>query len=302
MNKDFMSLKDASKEELIEILDLADCYKNNRSNNPQYLIGQSIGLIFLKNSTRTRISFEVGVQELGGRALYLDSTSLQIGRGESYADTAKVLSGYLNGIVIRGDKHNEIVEFAKECKIPVINALTDLFHPCQLLADLQLIKTFRKNLNDFKITFLGDCASNMAYSWVLASSIFGFELSFAGPKKYWGDSKLVAEVKNKNISFSEDVQEAVKDADFIYTDVWVSMGFENEKKQRMKDLIPYQVNKQLLSYAKPNVQVMHCLPAYRGLEISKEIIDSPNTIIWQQAENRLHAQKALMTKLFKFRH
>ena len=296
MNKDFMTLEDASKEELSAILDLADFYKKNRSDEVGYLATQSIGLIFLKHSTRTRISFEVGVQELGGRALYLDQNGLQIGRGESLEDTANVLSGYLHGIVIRGYEHSEIADFAKACSIPVINALTDQFHPCQLLADLQLLRWSFADLSKPKVAFLGDASSNMANSWILASKIFGFDLALAAPQKYCDDNILNGKTQ---AYFTQDAKEAVDGADFVYTDVWVSMGQENEKEQRLREMIDYQVNSDLLKCAKSDVKVMHCLPAYRGYEITDEVLKSENCVIWSQAENRLHAQKALMTKLFK---
>ena len=300
MTKDLMSLNDLSSEEIIQILDLAEDIKKNRGNEAKILNGKSIGLIFLKSSTRTRVSFEVGVNELGGSPMYMDKTSLQVGRGESFADTANVLSRYLHGVVIRGHEHDDIADFAAACSIPVINALTDRFHPCQLLADMQLIKQYAGKLEGVKVGYFGDCASNMANSWILAAAKTGMELTLAGPEGFLPEQSIIDFAGNpSNVKVTNDAAEAAADADFVYTDVWVSMGFEDEAQDRSAVFYPYQVNDELLSGSSADVKVMHCLPAYRGKEITAEVLDGPRSIVWDEAENRLHAQKALMAYMFK---
>ncbi len=299
MAKDLMSLMDLSKEEFRAVLDLAHEYRKNRALNNSHLEGKTIGLIFLKNSTRTRVSFETGVHQLGGYPMYMDQNSLQVGRGESFEDTAKVLSRYLDGIVIRGHEHANIKAFADACSVPVINALTDTYHPCQLLADLQLIENLRGNLSGTKVTFYGDTACNMALSWINAAVITGLELTLAGPEKFHPSKKFLKSVGNpKNVKITDDPKAAAEGAEFIYTDVWVSMGFEEEASERLKIFKPYQVNKELLKVANKKVKVMHCLPAYRGKEITAEVLEGPSSVVWDQAENRLHAQKAVMTLKF----
>jgi ornithine carbamoyltransferase len=299
MAKDLMNLLDLTKEELRKVLDLAHKYREDRTLDNTSLSGKTIGLIFLKNSTRTRVSFETGVNQLGGYPMYMDQNSLQLGRGESFVDTAKVLSRYLDGIVIRGHEHEDIKAFADACTIPVINALTDTFHPCQLLADMQLIEATSGKLEGVKVAFMGDCASNMALSWIYAAHLTGMELTLGGPEGYLPPQEFLDSIGNpSNIKVTTDAKAAAKDVDYIYTDVWVSMGFEEEAKDRLASFAPYQVNMDLLSVAKADVKVMHCLPAYRDKEVSAEVIDGPHSIIWDQAENRLHAQKAVMKLKF----
>ena len=299
MAKDFMNLLDLTQDELKETLKLAHAYRADRSLNNDVLSGKTIGLIFLKNSTRTRVSFETGVNQLGGYPMYLDQNSLQVGRGGSFEDTAKVLSRYLEGIVIRGHEHTDIKAFADACSIPVINALTDTYHPCQLLADMQLIEAERGSLEGAKVAFMGDCASNMALSWIYAAHMTGMELTLGGPEGYHASAEFLAGIGNpSNIKQTLDAKEAGENADFIYTDVWVSMGFEEEAGDRTSVFNPYQVNQELLDVAKAEVKVMHCLPAYRGKEITGDVIDGKHSIVWDQAENRLHAQKAVMTLKF----
>ncbi len=300
MSKDLMNLGDLGADKLAQVLELAAWMKKNRGKEQKALAGKSIGLIFLKSSTRTRVSFEVGVNELGGSPLYLDSHGLQLGRGESYEDTARVLSRYLHGIVIRGHAHDQIAAFGKECSVPVINALTDRFHPCQLLADLQTVIEKFGHLKGLRVSFLGDTACNMGNSWILASQLCGFELRLGGPKGYQPDfSQLPSWVDTSKIIVTDDPVAAVKDCHVVNTDTWVSMGFEAEAADRLKALGPFQLNAELLAHADKSAIVMHCLPAYRGKEVTAEVLDGPRSVIWDEAENRLHAQKALMATLFK---
>ena len=236
--KDLMKLTDLSKDELNEILKVAADYKKNRHGYKDVLQDKTIGTIFLKNSTRTRVSFETGINQLGGYPMYLDDKSLQIGRGESFHDTAKVLSRYLEGIVIRGHEHESIKEFADACDIPVINALTDKYHPCQLLADMQAMIEVRGSLEGAKVAFYGDCASNMANSFVLAASMTGMDLRMAGPQGYQPEKWLMDEAGNpSNVTVTDDAMAAAKDCDFLVTDVWISMGFEEEAAERSKNAL-----------------------------------------------------------------
>lgn len=298
--KNFLSLNDISNEELLTLLDDAVKFKKFRGQNDQPLKGKTIGLIFLKSSTRTRISFEVAVNELGGYPMFLDQNALQLGRGESLEDTAKVLQRYIHAIVIRGHEHDVISQFAEAAQLPVINALTDMYHPCQLLADLMTIQEYSGKLEGIKVAFLGDCLCNMANSWALAAAKTGIDLRFAGPAKFLPTEDYLNNLApNANICLTENPLEAVKDADYIYTDVWVSMGFEDEAEERMKIFTPFQVNDTVVQAASDNVKVLHCLPAYRGKEITAEVLDGPKAIVWDQAENRLHVQKAAMALKFK---
>jgi len=273
--------------------------RNKSKDRP--LAGKSVGMIFSKSSTRTRVSFEVGITELGGFPLFLDQNDLQLGRGESIPDTARVLSRYLHAVVIRTFKHEDIVEFAKYANIPVINALTDMYHPCQILTDLFTIYEYSEKLEGIKIAFLGDCACNTANSLILAAKLAGMNLVLSSPKKYRPDQDLLNydSIGTGTVSWEEDPYAAVENADYIYTDVWVSMGFEEEAKQRMQKLKPYAVTSELVENASHNARVMHCLPAHRGEEITDEVMDSHASIVFDQAENRLHVQKAILTMLLK---
>ncbi len=301
MTKHLLSLADMTPAELIKLLDLADLLKKERGNpDHKPLAGKSIGMIFTKSSTRTRVSFEVGIQELGGTALFLSKNDIQIGRSESMSDTAEVLSRYLHGIVIRCNEHETFMDYVQHSKVPVINALTDDFHPCQLLADLQTIREHLGRLEGVKAAYIGDGASNMANSWILAAKLAGMNLCIGAPKEFQPTEKVLNMGQGTGtITVTDDPAEAVKDAEIIYTDVWVSMGFEEEAKERLEILKPYQVNDELMSHADPNAKVMHCLPAYRGKEITASVLDGPQSIIWDEAENRLHAQKAVLQTLIK---
>lgn len=300
MQKDLLTVEDITSEDLKNIINLASLMKRDRlSWASKPLAGKTIGLIFAKSSTRTRVSFEVGIHELGGNALFLDQNDLQLGHGETVADTAKVLSRYIHGVVIRTFSQEDVVEFAKYAHFPVVNALTDQFHPCQILTDLFTINEFSDKLEGVKVAYLGDCASNMANSLILAAKLAGIELKLASPEEYKPDDELMKEgnIENGIVTWSTDLTEAVKDADYIYTDVWVSMGQEKEKEKRMRLLAPYQVNADVIEAAASGVKIMHCLPAHRGEEITSDVLDSEDSIVFDQAENRLHVQKAILTML-----
>ncbi len=297
MKKDFLTLQDITRDELEMIFELSTKLKQERGKvNYTPLAGKSIGLIFAKSSTRTRVSFEVGVGELGGRPLYLDQSKMQVGRGETVADTAHVLSRYLHGIVIRTFAHSDVCELAKEASIPVINALTDEFHPCQLLADMLTIKEYSGKVdNSIRLAFYGDGRSNMANSLILAAKLTGMELVISSPTEERPEEKLIGGASN--IVWEKDPLKAAEGVDYFYTDVWVSMGFEEERERRMEIFRPYQVSGKLFELAKKDAKFMHCLPAHRGEEVSAEVMDSAASIVFDEAENRLHVQKALMALL-----
>ena len=306
--KHFLKETDFSLEQAQQVFSLAKSFKDKRLNSPQPLNMQSWGLLFYKSSTRTRISFEVGVNELGGFPVVLNSQSTQIGRGETIADTAKVMSRYLHGLVIRTFEHEIIDGFAANASVPVINGLTDFNHPCQLYTDLfTVLERYSPEAMDVhalkgkKVAFFGDCASNMANSWIISAALFGMEIVLSGPESYAPRQKVVDALKGEhlpvNFSFTTDPTDAAKDADILYTDVWVSMGDEDEAAQRKKQMLPYQVTSGLMALAHPEAYFMHCLPAHAGEEVSQEVLDSPQSIIFDEAENRLHAQKAIMAKL-----
>ena len=300
MQKDLLTVEDITTKDLKNILNLASLMKRDRLTwKDKSLAGKTIGMIFAKSSTRTRVSFEVGISELGGNSLFLDQNDLQLGRGETIEDTAKVLSRYIHGVVIRTYNHADVVEFAKFAHFPVVNALTDQFHPCQILTDLFTINEFSGKLKGVKIAYLGDCASNMANSLILAAKLAGLDLKLASPEEYRPAKELMKEgnIEIGSVKWSTDLKETVKDVDYIYTDVWVSMGQEDEKQERLEKLAPYQVNNDVLDLASESVRVMHCLPAHRGEEITSEVLASNNSIVFDQAENRLHVQKAILTML-----
>ena len=290
-NKDVLDLTELSGEEIYKILSLASELKAEGKNSlRQDLAGKSVGLIFNKPSTRTRVSFQVGASQLGGNSIYLQSGDLQIGRGESLADTARVLSGYLDALVVRTYAHEEAQELAKGASIPVINALTDLHHPCQALADLMTINESKSYLKGLKLAYLGD-GNNVCHSLMIAAAKVGMEISVATPK---GFEPTLGTVPNK---ITNNPKEAVREADVLYTDVWVSMGQEEEAKERLEKFKPFQLNKELLSLAKPSAIAMHCLPAHPGQEITEEVMQGKQSVIFTQAENRLHSQKALLIGL-----
>lgn len=298
MKRDFLTLQDLSLEELDTILRRAVELKASKDANLCPLIGKSIGLLFEKASTRTRISFQVGIYQLGAQAIYLNPNEIQLGRGETIEDTARVLSRYLHGIIIRTFAHETIEDFARNATIPVINGLTDLHHPCQVLADLMTIKEKRGTLKGIRLAYIGD-GNNVANSLIEASAMTGFELIIACPDGYEPDRAIYESAisQGAKVKILRSPEEAVRDADVLYTDVWVSMGQENKEVKKKKSFEGYQLNRSLLSLAKPDAIVMHCLPAHRGEEITDDVIDSPQSVVFEQAENRLHTQKALLELL-----
>lgn len=291
------------KEEVSYIIDLAIKIKAGEVEDKP-LEGKTLAMIFQKSSTRTRVSFDVGMYQLGGRGLFLSSNDLQMGRGEPISDTAKVLSRYVDGIMIRAIEHNDVVELAKYSEVPVISGLTNLEHPCQALADVLTIKEHFGSFENKKICFVGD-GNNVCNSLLLIAPLLGMDMSVACPKGYEPCEdilKIANEYANENnteITISDDVNVALNDVDVVYTDVWVSMGDEAEKAQREKDLVPYQVTQKLMDIANDGAIFMHCLPAVRGQEVSAEVIDGNQSVIYNQAENRLHAQKAILYHYLK---
>ena len=304
MKKDLLRMDNLSKEEILDILNLADQlkYENKHGIEHHLLKGKSLGMIFEKASTRTRVSFEVGMYELGGHPLFLSSKDLQIGRGEPIQDTARVLSRYLDGIMIRTFSQKGVETLAEVSSIPIINGLTDDEHPCQVLADLMTIREKKLILEGLKVAYIGD-GNNMCNSLLVGCLTLGMHLSIANPEGYKPPAYYVNkgnELAIKNgVSFfmTKSPEEAVKDADVVITDVWASMGQEKEAAERMKAFKDYQVNKELMSLAKEDAIVLHCLPAHREEEITEEILESHADTIFEEAENRLHAQKAILVKL-----
>lgn len=299
--KHLLELNDLSKEEIIQILDLADQLKYELKHGiaHRHLEGKSVGLIFQKSSTRTRVSFETGIYQLGGQPLFLSSRDLQIGRGEPIQDTARVLSRYLDMIMIRTYEQKEVEDLAKFGSVPVINGLTDYCHPCQVLADLMTIREKYSLLEGLKMTYIGD-GDNMANSLIVGGLKVGMKVSVATPVGYEPDEKVLSWAKeDPNFTLTNDPKEAIKDADVVITDTWASMGMEEEKEIRKKVFAGYQLNDELLSYAKDGAMVQHCLPAYRGQEITEEVFEAHADEIFEEAENRLHAQKAVMVTLMK---
>ncbi|BDC36240.1 MAG: ornithine carbamoyltransferase [Candidatus Methanoliparum thermophilum] len=291
-----LSILDLSKKDIEEILDLAMEMKRGNEKR-KFLNDKNVAMIFEKQSTRTRVSFEVAMRQLGGYAIYLNKNDLQLGRGESIQDTAKVLSRYVDGIIVRTFEHETVEEMAKYSSVPVINALTNLEHPCQSLADLFTIKEFKGDLKGLKLVWIGD-VNNVCNSLILISSLFGINISIGSPRDY-GPSRYILDKLDGHIKYYNDPYKAAEDADIIYTDVWVSMGNEDEKDKREIDFKEFQVNQKLLSHAKKDAIVMHCLPAIRGKEITSDVMDGKNSVIFDQAENRLHTQKALLAKVIR---
>ena len=304
----FLKVTDFNLEQIQAVFSQANSLKKDRFSSHSVLNNQSWGLLFYKNSTRTRVSFEVGINELGGYPVVLNSQQTQIGRGETIEDSSKVLSRYLHGLVIRTFEHTIVETFAQHATIPVINGLTDFGHPCQLYTDIfTLLERYSPDKVDIntlkgkKVAFFGDSASNMANSWILTAALLGFEITLAGPEGYEPGQAVIDALKENslpvNFTYTPDPEKAAKEADILYTDVWVSMGDEALAEQRLKQMAPYQVSKQLLELANPDAYFMHCLPAHVGEEVSQEVLDSPQSIIFDQAENRLHVQKAIIAKL-----
>lgn len=299
--KNLISIADLSIEEIYQIFDVSKSLKEKLyTGEPhRYLEGKTLGMIFTKRSTRTRVSFETGIYQLGGIGMYFGPNDLQLGTSESISDTAKVLGRYLNGIMIRTFDHQDVVELGKYAGIPVINGLTDLLHPCQVLTDLFTILEKKRILKGLKLAYIGD-GNNMAHSLLNGCSKVGMHISIASPSGYKPNKEIVENAKKfakymgSKIEITDDPVVAVKNADVVYTDVWASMGQEKEAEERKKKFAKYQVNPKLVKHAKDDYLFMHCLPAHRGEEVVNEVADSPNSVIFDEAENRLHVQKAIM--------
>jgi ornithine carbamoyltransferase len=292
--KHLLSLEKLSALDIQHIIENSAVLKRHRKDSQHKpLAGQCWGLLFSKASTRTRVSFEVGIRELGGECLFLSSNDLQLGRGEPVKDTARVLGRMIHGAVIRTFAQADVEEFAQFSGIPTINALTDEEHPCQILADIFTYQQKRGDIKGRVVTFIGDGACNVPTSWIFAAAKLGFELRIAAPKAYQPPASLLARAGGK-VACTEDIKAAARGADLLYTDVWVSMGKEAESAQRLKDLAGYQINRQVVGMAKPDVLVMHCLPAYRGKEIDEQTFEANAETIFEEAENRLHVQKAIL--------
>ncbi|AEI38780.1 ornithine carbamoyltransferase [Paenibacillus mucilaginosus] len=302
--RDFIGLVDYAPEEIQYLIDLAiNLKKKNQAGEVfQPLKGKTLGMIFEKSSTRTRVSFEVGMYQLGGHALFLSKNDLQLGRGETIHDTAQTMSRYLDGIMIRTYAHRTVIELARGATVPVINGLTDLSHPCQALADYQTIQEKKGRLQGLKMAYIGD-GNNMVHSLMMGAAKLGMNFAVATPQGYEPDSEVLelsreaASKAGSSIWVGTDPVEAIADADVVYTDVWASMGFEAEQKERELAFKNFQVNEALVKYAKKDYLFMHCLPAHRGEEVSEGVIDGANSVIFDQAENRLHAQKAVMAAI-----
>jgi len=294
--KDLLSIEELSRDTLHELLDAASYWKEARKAGEKPLEGQTWAMIFTKASTRTRVSFEVGLNELGAKPMFLSKNDIQLGRGEPIKDTARVLGRMVHGIIIRTFAQKDVVDLAGFSKLPTINALTDDAHPCQILADLLTVREKLGGWEGKKIAFIGDGFNNMTRSWIWAAKNLGFELAVASPEAYLPPAEYLEKLEADHISVTTDPKVAVKGADVINTDVWVSMG-EEEQTEKEAHFAPYQVNAELLDGASPDHVVLHCLPAYRGKEITEEILEAHADTIFQQAENRLHAQKAVLAKI-----
>ena len=301
MKRDFVSLYDFSKEELLALLRRAKELKEmqKRGENYRPLEGKTLGMVFEKPSTRTRVSFEVGMYQLGGHALFLSSQEMQLGRGETVADTARILSRYVDGIMIRTFSHRNVEEMARFATVPVINGLSDLLHPCQILSDIFTIWEKLGRYEGVKVAYIGD-GNNVANSWINGALRMGMELWVAPPPGYEPDGEILRRAKDENprsVHLTHDPRKAAEGAHVLYTDVWTSMGQEEEQERRREVFRPYQLNRELVDLAEEGALVMHCLPAHRGEEITDEVMDGPQSVVFDQAENRLHVQKAILEAL-----
>ncbi|HOP65200.1 MAG TPA: ornithine carbamoyltransferase [Spirochaetota bacterium] len=301
---DFLTLSDCSRDEIIQLFELSAKLKRDvkRGKFSKVLENKTLAMVFEKNSTRTRVSFETGMLQLGGHGLFLSSNEIQLGRGETIADTARVLSRYNDGIMIRTFGHDKVTELAKWADIPVINGLTDSFHPCQALTDYFTIYERESDIRDIKLTYIGD-GNNMANSLIIGAAILGCDIAIATPKKFEPEFEVVEEgyklaaKSGAKITITNNIDEAVSGADYLYTDVWVSMGQEKETAKKKKVFSKYRIDDKLIAKTGKNAKVLHCLPAHRGEEITDEVMDGAHSIVFDQAENRLHCQKAVMCAL-----
>jgi ornithine carbamoyltransferase len=295
-HRDFLAIPDFSRAELVALFDLAERMRRGEYQKKP-LAGKSLAMIFMKSSTRTRVSFEVGTYELGGHALFLSPRDVQLGRGEPIADTARVLSRYVDGIMIRTFAHQDVEELARYADVPVINGLTDLLHPCQILADILTIRQHLGGYEGKKVAWIGD-GNNMANSWINAAYRFGFDLALACPEGYEPADHLLARAQQETrITITRDPKEAIEGAHVVNTDVWASMGQEGEQKKRERDFAGYTVDRGMMGRAAKDAIFLHCLPAHRGEEVTADVIDGPQSRVWDEAENRLHIQKAIMAVL-----
>jgi ornithine carbamoyltransferase len=295
-SRDFLAIPDFSRSELLALFDLAERMRRGEYRQAP-LAGKTLAMIFMKASTRTRVSFEVGTFQLGGHALFLSPRDVQLGRGEPIADTARVLSRYVDGIMIRTFAHQDVEELARYADVPVINGLTDLLHPCQILADLLTVRQHLGGWEGKKIAWIGD-GNNMANSWINAAYRFGFELALACPAGYEPADHLLERARTAaTITLTRDPKEAIEGADVVNTDVWASMGQEDEQKKRERDFAGYTVDRAMMGRAASDAIFLHCLPAHRGEEVTADVIDGPQSRVWDEAENRLHIQKAIMAVL-----
>ncbi len=298
MLRHFLADDDLSPAEQLEVLDLAAALKKDRFTGPRPLQGKAVAVVFEKPSTRTRLSFEIGIAELGAHPVILDAQSTQLGRGETIEDTARVLSRFVSAIVIRTFGDDRIAALAEASSVPVVNALTDGYHPCQVLADLQTVRERKRSTEGLVLTYLGDGANNMANSYLVGGAMAGMEVRIGAPAGYQPDPAVVERARGfgTTIVVTDDAKAAAEGADVLCTDVWVSMGMTGAE-QRLSDLRAYALDEVAVSLAKPDAMVLHCLPAHRGEEIAAAVIDGPQSAVWDEAENRLHAQKALLTWL-----
>ena len=299
MTRHFISLLDLSTDELLSVLDRADELKKEvkAGQASQVMQGKTLALLFDKSSTRTRVSFEAGMNQMGGSALFLSPVDAQVGRGEPIEDTARVISSMVDIIAIRTGSHGNIIRFAEYSKVPVINALTDFNHPCQLLADMMTVREKLGRVNDIEVAYIGD-GNNMCHSWMIAARQFDFNIKIAVPDGFEPEADLLQACKDK-VTLTNQPLEAIRDVDVVVTDTWISMGQEDEKLQRKQAFEGYTVDAKLMENASPDAIFLHCLPAYRGYEVTEDVLDGPQSAVWDEAENRLHAQKALIEFLLK---
>jgi len=297
MKKDLLTLKDLAKEDIGAIIKRGEEFKRGSLKNVKSLEGKTIGLIFDKASTRTRVSFEVATHRSGGNAIFLAPSDTQIARGEPIKDTARILSSYLDGLIVRTYTQEQLEELAEWSRVPVINALTDLYHPCQILSDLMTVDENRGTLDNLRVAWIGD-GNNVANSWINAATILEFDLTMACPQGYEPKPDILADTSS-NVKLVNTPQEAVRNATVIYTDVWASMGKEDETERRIKDFTGWQVDQSLIDLADKDVLVMHCLPAHRGEEITDEVMEGPRSIIFAQAENKLYLHQAILEMMIK---